>query len=102
MGCENISLFQKCKSVVLFAHPVLSRRGVRVVTNVGAGCDGRHGITRRMMPMRTAKSRGPDLPTLGSTPGSRARGDGGYQARTPGRPRISRDTIAQGRPGRPG
>ncbi len=36
---------------------------------------------RRSVQTRTAKTCGPDPPTLGSTPGSRARGDGGYQAR---------------------
>jgi hypothetical protein len=103
IGCENISLFPKCKSVVLFAHPVPSRRGVRVVTNVGAGGDGRHGITRRVMSGRSAKSCGPDPPMLWiKFRGRSLRSNGGYQARTPGRSRISRKTIAQGRPGRSG
>src|SRR5690348_10410807 len=35
-------------------------------------------------PMRSAKPCGPGAPTLASTSGSKARGDGGYQARHPG------------------
>ena len=59
---------------------------------------------------RTAKSRGPGTPTLVSSfaggdvgpPGPTRRdprGDGGYQAGTPGRARISRKAIVQGMPG---
>ena len=52
---------------------------------LGAGCDGRKGRARRARPVRTAKSCGPDLPTLGSSPVSgdvglwpaRRAGDGG-------------------------
>jgi hypothetical protein len=33
-------------------------------TNVGAGCDGRVGDTRRALLVRTAKSCGPGIPTL--------------------------------------
>jgi hypothetical protein len=34
---------------------------------LGAGCDGRVGVARRAMRMRTAKSCGPDAPTLASS-----------------------------------
>src|ERR1700730_9408785 len=34
---------------------------------LGAGCDGRVGVARRAIPMRTAKSCGPDAPTLASS-----------------------------------
>src|SRR5277367_307242 len=34
---------------------------------LGAGCDGRVGVARRAIPMRTAKSCGPDTPTLVSS-----------------------------------
>jgi hypothetical protein len=70
-----------------------------IVTNVGAGCDGRGGIERRTIPTRTAKPCGPGAPTLASSlvefihkatvankPGHR--GERG----------ISRNTIAQGKP----
>ena len=65
---ENISLFQKIKSGVWSAHPAAARGAYR----------DRHGrrqrdamdaghFTRRVWLPRTAKARGPDLPTLGSS-----------------------------------
>ncbi|MGY4307569.1 hypothetical protein ACVIJ6_004812 [Bradyrhizobium sp. USDA 4369] len=55
-------------------------------------------------PMRTAKSCGPGIPVL--MPSSRcqvrrARGGRGQDSRSPGRVRISRQTIARGRPDDP-
>src|SRR5580692_12874627 len=52
---------------------------------------------------RTAKSCGPGAPTLAlSFRGTQFReSDGGKRARSPGRARISRKTIAQGRPDDP-
>jgi hypothetical protein len=47
---------------------------------------------------RTVKPCGPVPPMQGTTPGSRARGDGGKKAGSPGRSRSSRKTIAQGVP----
>ena len=38
-----------------------------IVTKCGAGCGGRVGVARRATHMRTAKSCGPDPPTLGSS-----------------------------------
>jgi hypothetical protein len=38
-----------------------------IVTNVGAGCGGRFSRERRTRVKRTAKSRGPDAPTLASS-----------------------------------
>jgi hypothetical protein len=68
----------------------LDERGVRVVADVEAGCDGRGGDARRVSPALTAKACGPGLPTLRSS----ARDDdlGGKQARAP---------IAQGMPDDP-
>ena len=64
---------------------------------LGAGCDGREGNARRARPVRTAKSCGPDLPTLGSSLpvmiGKRR------WLKSPvhrGEREISRKTIAQG------
>jgi hypothetical protein len=66
---ENISLFQNRESAVSSARPVSTRGALR----------DRHGRWKRdamdaavcetSTPTRTAKSRGPDLPTLGSSPG---------------------------------
>jgi hypothetical protein len=63
---RNIYLPFFRKYMVLFTHPA-SLRGVRVVTNVETGYDGRFGFARRAKMKRTAKARGPDLPTLGSS-----------------------------------
>ena len=50
--------------------------------------------------MRTAKSCGPDAPDAGVKflRSKLLRDDGGKRARSPGRSRISRKTIARGRP----
>jgi hypothetical protein len=54
-------------------------RGVRVVTNVGRRCDGR--FLRCWTGDHEADGEiGPDLPTLGSTAGLKARRDAGYQS----------------------
>jgi hypothetical protein len=44
---KNISLFPSGKSNLRLATSRLDQRGVRVVTNVGAGCGGRFGDARR-------------------------------------------------------
>ena len=50
------------------AVPLSSQRGgSRSSRTLGAGCDGRVGVAGRAALMRTAKTRGPDLPTLGSS-----------------------------------
>jgi len=47
------------------SHPVPTKRGVsRSSQNVGAGGGGRSGVERRTTKLRTAKSCGPDIPTL--------------------------------------
>jgi len=48
-------------------HPGSAKRGGRVVTDVEAGGDGRWGCDWRAQSKRTAKSCGPDPPTLGSS-----------------------------------
>jgi hypothetical protein len=81
-------------------HPASTRGTLRpIVTKREAGCDGCVDCARRAQPMRTAKSRGPDAPTLASSwrkmnpPATEANKPG-----TPGRAHISRQTIAQGMP----
>src|SRR5690349_10827868 len=76
---------------------------IAIVTIREAGCDGRisdahagRADERRLR--RTAKSRGSGLPTLRLRSRDDLAGDGGKKARSPGRARISRKTIAQGRP----
>jgi hypothetical protein len=49
-------------------RPVLDKRGVsRSSRTLGAGCDGRGSDARRAALLRTAKSCGPDAPTLASS-----------------------------------
>ena len=82
------------------ARPAPLRGALRNVTKRGAGCGGRGWRCRRRRPMRTEKSRGPDAPTLASSLREAASaGDGGKKARSPGRSRINRKTIARGMPG---
>jgi hypothetical protein len=55
----------------ILRHPVPHRGALAIVINVGAGCGGRGSVRRdkrgRMMLSRTAKSCGPDTPTLVSS-----------------------------------
>ena len=62
------------------------------------GCGGRNSDARRAALKRTAKSCGPDAPTLASRSRVYPASDGGKKARSPGRSRISRKTIAWGMP----
>jgi len=55
----------------------LQEGGSRSSRNVGAGCDGRVGVAGRARSMRTAKSCGPDTPTLVSSLRDDHAGDGG-------------------------
>ena len=93
------------KNMLIYLNPAPSGGTLRpIVTNVGDGMRWTLWRARRARPVRPAKSCGPDPPTLGSSFAKQvfrlttvAR-----KARTPGRSRISRNTIAQGRPGRSG
>src|SRR5580704_10863287 len=58
---QNFS-FGKSETVFLSSHPASSKRGVRVVTNVEAGCGGRERGGRRLTRARTAKPCGPGAP----------------------------------------
>ena len=64
--CKNFSL-RKSEIMHLLLPSRLDRRGVRVVTDVAAGCGGRERVARRATRERTAKSRGPGTPTLVSS-----------------------------------
>src|ERR1700730_17181059 len=75
--CDTKILLAKNRNQCIIAPVSPHRRGVRVVTYAGrdamdAGC-----VARRAAQSRTVKPRGPVPPTLGTTPGSKARGDGG-------------------------
>jgi hypothetical protein len=103
-SAKNISLFQKIKSGVWCAHPAATRGAYR----------DRHGRSKRdavdedctlaeRRNSRTAKSCGPDPPTLGSSFAETfGRATEAIKPGTPtvlrGEREISRKTIAQGRP----
>jgi hypothetical protein len=83
---KNILIFRRNKSVHIAAVP--SHRGAaRDRHERGTGCGGRRRCWRREYLMRTAKSCGPDAPTLASSLRSYPRNDGGKKARSPGRAR---------------
>jgi hypothetical protein len=88
-SAKNKSLRALVETALLILPSRLDQRGVsRSSRTWSAGCGGRGGARRRRAPLRTAKSCGPDAPTLASsfvevTP----RGDGGKRARSPGRAR---------------
>jgi hypothetical protein len=76
---------------------------IAIVTDVGAGCGGRGRRFDEGVCARTVKSCGPDASTLASSWWkSFSANDGGKKARSPGRVRISRKTIAWGMSGDPG
>jgi hypothetical protein len=91
------------ENMIVSCHPA-SARGTyaRSSRHVRRGCDGRVGLARRAMPMRTAKSCGPGAPTLAPSRVVTSRAmTGARKPGSPGRSRISVKTIAQGMPGDP-
>jgi hypothetical protein len=76
-------------------------RGARERHERAVGCGGRRWRERRARLRRTAKSCGPDVAVLASSPRGRKRlaDDGGKRAVLRGEHEASRQAIAQGRPG---
>jgi len=64
---KNISLYQKRKSGLWSPLSRSDRGTYRDRHERGAGCDGRGRTAGRAARTRTAKSCGPDSPTLGSS-----------------------------------
>ena len=96
----KISLAPSGKSAALIRASCPDKRGAsrssRTLVQDAMDAD---GVARRAIPTRTAKSCGPVPPTLGSSfAGVDPRDDGGKRARSPGRARISRNTVAQETP----
>ena len=103
LGCPVLSRKKfryACRANHLYklAPSRLDKRGVRVVTNVSAGCGGRENVARRVTSKRTAKSCGPGAPWLVPSLLMRDVGPGGpdtphsqttvtQTSRTPGRAR---------------
>jgi hypothetical protein len=86
--------------MIVFARPVLTRGAYASSRTSGAGCDGRVGAARRAARARTAKSRGPDAPTLAlSLEGNAPQRRRGLSSPAPrGERAIDRKTIARGMP----
>jgi hypothetical protein len=100
---KNISLYFFWKSELWCTRPASARGAYRDRHEREAGCDGRDDVAGRAATLRTAKSCGPDTPTLvpscakltlHAMTGARKPGPRGE-------PDISRKTIAQGRPDDP-
>jgi hypothetical protein len=104
---ENIPLRDCPKSHLRFPLSRPEKGRIAIVTNVGQGMRWTlqrqaQSLRGRTMPQRTAKSCGPGAPMQAlSLAGDILRDDGGKKAWSPGRSRISRKTIAQGRPDDP-
>jgi hypothetical protein len=119
---SEISLASSGKSVASIRPARATMRDVcAIVTERGAGCDGPCGVRWRRDPgkvetgfpiritpkqnhrtkrsQRTAKSCGPGAATLALPAGACSRKTGARKAASPGRARISRKTIARGKPG---
>jgi hypothetical protein len=85
-GRKNNSLYQKCKSCLWYAIPLPLEGRIAIVTDVGSGMrwtwGGSARQTRRRKPFsRTAKSCGPDPPTLG--PSSQVTNRGRWRLSSP-------------------
>ena len=77
-----------------------TQRGVsRTSRDVGAGCGGRSGNADDVASLRTAKTCGPDTPTLVSSLRSNPRNDGGKKADHRGERGISRKPLRAGMSG---
>jgi hypothetical protein len=103
LGCQFAAQeyfsFRKSESVVSSRRPA-SARGAYASSRTWGGMRWTQAVSldeRRCT--RTAKSCGPDTPTLVLRPRDFPADDGGKRARSPGRSRISRKTIAWGMPG---
>src|SRR6202012_2535836 len=90
----KINLLPKNRNYDLTKSARLDMRdGWPFVTRREAGCGGRGRVARRAARARTVKPCGPVPPMQGTSPGSKARGDGGKKAGSPGRSRSSRKPL---------
>ena len=86
---KNISVFPKCKSGVYLALSRLTEGRLAIVTDARRDAVDADGADDERRKRRTAKSCGPDAPTLASSLREATfAGDGGKKARSPGRARY--------------
>jgi hypothetical protein len=98
--CKNILLRSSPKSLLKLAPSCPAEGRLAIVTNVGAGCGGRGCALDEWRLRRTAKSCGPDAPTLASS-SREASFSGATVANKPGHRgerEGNRKTIARGMP----
>ena len=69
------------------AHPVPLEGRIAIVMDVGRDAVDERCAPDESVTLRTAKSCGPDAPTLASSSRIQSAGDGGKKARSPGRAR---------------
>src|ERR1700730_6261559 len=93
--------FRKIGKCVFSAPSRLDKRGVRVVTNAGRDAVDAVGVARRAALEADGEVAWSWRPGAGAKflRSKLLRSDGGKRARSPGRARISRKTIARGMPG---
>ena len=97
----QIFYFRKIGKCVFSAPSRLDKRGVRVVTNAGRDAVDAVGVARRAALEAEGEVVWSWRPDAGAKflRSKLLRSDGGKRARSPGRARISRKTIARGMPG---
>jgi hypothetical protein len=95
---QKYSTFQTPQISGYWRRPVLTRGRFAIVTNVGAGCDGRDGARDERCLLRTTKSCGPDAPVLASSWRAVSRRRRWQKAGHRGEREVSRKAIAQGEP----
>src|ERR1700693_915484 len=97
--CKNILVFRRPKSVVCLLPSRPTQRGGSRRHGRGAGCGGRGGALDGRGLQRTAKTCGPDTPTLVSSLRINPRNDGGKKADHRGEHGISRKPLRAGMSG---
>jgi len=102
LGCpalgEKIFLFPKNRKCAFVRPSRTRKRALRIVTNVGRGMRWTRSVDPDEAHRRGRQRRVVPIPRRWDQVCGDPADDGGYQARTPGRARISRNTIAQGMP----
>src|SRR5580698_1263089 len=97
--CKNILVFRRPKSVVYLSPSRPTQRGGSRRHGRGAGCGGRGGALDGRCLQRTAKTCGPDTPTLVSSWRINPRNDCGKKADHRGEHGISRKPLRAGMSG---
>ena len=95
---EIFRLTCRANQVSNFACLTADEGRVAIVTNVAVRCGGREGLRKTNAALADGEVVWSWRPEVGAKLAERSAGDGDNKAWSPGRARISRKTIAQGRP----